>query len=360
MRICIVGGIFDKSNEYRAKHALTPESILVDALRSKGFKIDAVGHSRFRPSNDYDLVHVHHLGIASLRMAAANTKSAFIFTSHNGPVICGYERSRARKAAFRYVLKRCTVAIALSRAEAQFLKEIGVEASKINVIPNGIPSDIFHPNSPIDLQSTGPLQVIFVGQLVESKGIDVLFRALSNIAKKRNVELLLVYQTSYLESNCRQLAKKLGIEDLIRFVGFLNTADLAALYRKADLLVLPSFAEALPSVITESLLSGIPVVATRVGGIPEQVGRFGKLVQPGNVVELASAIDSVLEELPKFKALSQEMHEYASRKFNVENMINSHIELYCHAMKSKSNRQKNRRTLSMLDKPVQWLLDIYK
>src|SRR5262249_28258400 len=155
-----------------------------------------------------------------------------------------------------------------------------------------------------------------------------LLEAFQQILKKWNATLLLVYQDADLESHYQQQVKDLGITDHVQFIGFLSNFELAKLYREeADLLVHPSFAEALPTVVTEAMFSGVPVVATRVGGTPEQVDKYGKLVQPGDVTELAAAIDNVLEELPRFKEQAREASEYAKQTFSVEKMTDAHIRL---------------------------------
>jgi glycosyltransferase involved in cell wall biosynthesis len=328
MKICIVGGIFGMSKEHQGKRPLTPETILANNLKNRGFEVHTVAHAAFRPSNSYDIIHVHHLGKAAIRMAAADISTPYIFTSHNPRILCNYKESIVRKMAFRYVLKRADAVIALTQIEANFLRKLA-NGQKFHVVPNGLPSDIFYCEANRHGQPKKSYHLLFVGQLVEFKGVNILLEAFQQVLRKWEATLLLVYQDSDLESRYQQMAKDLGIADHVQFLGFLSNFELAALYREnTDVLVHPSFAEALPTVVTEAMFSGIPVVATRVGGTPEQLDRFGKLVQPGNVAELAAAIDNVLAELPRYRELAQEANEYAKHKFNVKNMIDAHIRLY--------------------------------
>jgi glycosyltransferase involved in cell wall biosynthesis len=358
MRVCIIGGIFGESKVYRSKVRFTPETVLENGLRAKGLDVDVANniYNTCRPLDSYDVIHAHHLGPA-LTVAAANIKSVFVFTSHNGRMLCGYERSRIKRAAFHYILKKCDAAVALSRREMEYLARIAGHP-KVHLIPNGIPNECYHLRSFNPFGSAGTYKILFVGQLIELKGVGILLQAIRQLLPKWNIRLLLVYQNSTLEDQYRRLARKLGIGDRVDFCGFLGCRDLAELYREVDLLVLPSFAEALPSVITEALLSGTPVVATRIGGIPEQVGRFGKLVQPGSVSELASAIDSLLKELPNFRVLSREMREWALRQFSVENMINSHLKLYEELVKRHKKGDNTRP--SPLDKIIYRCLKVYR
>jgi glycosyltransferase involved in cell wall biosynthesis len=142
------------------------------------------------------------------------------------------------------------------------------------------------------------------------------------------VHLRLVYHNAHLEPQLRRMVKELAIAEHVDFVGLLGPEELAQEYRRADLLVLPSFADCLPSVVTEALLCGTPVVAGAVCGVPEQVGEFGRVVPPGNAAVLAEAISHVLDQRPRFRALAEDMHAYAARKFDPEAMVNAHLALY--------------------------------
>ena len=66
----------------------------------------AVGHAGFQPSDDYDIMHVHHFGRAALKMASSGCRAHVVFTGHNGLIPTGWERSRLRRYAFQYVVDR--------------------------------------------------------------------------------------------------------------------------------------------------------------------------------------------------------------------------------------------------------------
>ena len=350
LRLCIVGGIFDKPDAYRARHALTPETILVQGLRDRGYEVDAVGHNQLAACGRYDLVHVHHFGRAALMMAARNTRAPFVFTGHSGPLTFGHERSLLRRGAFRQVLRSADALVALSEAEAGRLARLAGRRAPVHVIPNGIPADLFHPEEGARPRPGGPAVILFVGQLVKLKGVDVLLPALQQLARRRDAVLWLAYQNAALEAHCRRLCSDLGIADRVQFLGLRSAPELAQLYREADVVALPSYAEALPSVISEALLSGKPVVATRVGGIPEQVGPYGQLVAPGDPIALAGALQAVLDDLPRYRALAPEMSAYAQGRFSVQAMVGSHLQLYEAAVACSRAR---RGGLSVLSR---WLL----
>jgi glycosyltransferase involved in cell wall biosynthesis len=167
-----------------------------------------------------------------------------------------------------------------------------------------------------------------VGQLIQQKGFDVLLKALKDVNLSREIELQAVYQTGQLERCYMDMASDFGIREKVHFLGFKNPFELADLYHDADLFILPTFAEALPSVITEAMMCGTPLIATAVGGIPEQIGQYGMLVQPGDVDGLVDAIYRALDQKADLIARGKERSDYAMRKFSCEAMIKKHIDLY--------------------------------
>src|SRR5207245_5868595 len=118
MRGWLVGGLFGMPAEYRFTHSYTPEPILLDGLRSLGIRAVRASHTSFEPSDDFDVVHVHHVGRGALRMAASNGNSAFIFTGHDGRMISAAGASAVRRASFGWIVNRCDVTIDISSVEA--------------------------------------------------------------------------------------------------------------------------------------------------------------------------------------------------------------------------------------------------
>ncbi len=328
MNICLVGGIFDRPEAVRAKQLVTPETVLLDGFRKAGVKVHAVGHAGFQPSDDYDIVHVHHFGRAALKMASSGCRSRVVFTGHNGLIPTGWERSRLRRYAFQYVVDKAEAYIALSRAEARYYAGV-TSVDKIHTIPNGIPADVFRAAG--DLQKRADKErydVLYVGQLIECKGVNVLLDAMQRLCKHRHVHLRLVYHNAKLEAVLRRQADDLGIAEHVEFVGIRGPGELAEEYHQADLLVLPSFAECLPSVVTEAFLCGTPVVAGGVCGVPEQIGSYGLAVPPGDSVALANAIEMILADRPRWQAMAAQMRAYAEHTFKPETMVARHLALY--------------------------------
>jgi len=359
LNVCIVGGIFDRPEEYRSRHLFTPETVLVTGLRERGIAVDACGHRHFNPTNDYDIVHVHHLGKAALQMATAATRSQFVYSSHDPKLVSEYHVSRIRTLTTKFILNRADAVVALSEPEMGTMRRLfGRYNAETVPIPNGLPRDVFfYRERPARL--AGSYKMLFVGQLIEQKGVDVLLNALRIARESNNIELLLVYQNPLLEAHYKDLATSLGLKDHVHFLGFKSAFELAELYRQVDLFVLPTFAEALPSVVTEAMMSGLPVIASRVAGIPDQVGSHGMLVTPGDVAGLADAISQTLDALAAGTLQPREVSEYATARFSIQTMVDKHLRLYEDLIRTARMPIRSRKTYWPMNAVTRSLLTTY-
>lgn len=138
----------------------------------------------------------------------------------------------------------------------------------------------------------GPLRVLFVGRLVPEKGPALLVEAVrALVADSHDVELVLV-GAGALQPALRAQVDRGGLQARVRLLGAVGQDDLPELYAWADVFCLPSFAEGVPVVLMEAMATELPVVTTRIAGIPELVedGVDGRLVTPGRSDELAAAL----------------------------------------------------------------------
>jgi glycosyltransferase involved in cell wall biosynthesis len=328
MHICLVGGIFDKPPEYRERHSISPETVLADGLRQRGFQVTAVGHAAPLPKDDFDLIHAHHFGRAGLRLAAATKAPPFIFTSHDPFAMNGLAVDWRRRLTDRFVLHRAAAVVALCEAERDFLvKRRGLAKQHVWVIPNGINSGIFdrvaEPMEPAN-------DLLFVGQLQAFKGLDYLLSALPAVrARHRRARLRVVYQTELLLDRYQRQAARLGLSDCVEFAGPQSAASLARLYSTAAVVVSPSLGECLSTVVLEAMSCGAAVVATDVGGIREQLDAdTGVIVPARDPSALAEAIGSLLNDPRRRRDMGWKARRKARVQFSVGQMIEGHMQLY--------------------------------
>ena len=166
---------------------------------------------------------------------------------------------------------------------------------KMHVIRCGLPLDRIPPKEPAEANTQ---TMICVGRLSPEKGQAGLLLAFAQLREKHaGLKLRLVGEGPDRES-LETLAEELRISDAVTFAGRLPEGETLAEIARADILVLPSFLEGLPIVLMEAMAVGVPVIASRVAGIPELVedGETGLLFTPSNWNELASSIDHLLGE----------------------------------------------------------------
>ena len=159
---------------------------------------------------------------------------------------------------------------------------------EIEVIPNGIDTDLFTPNNN-GKRNDNEFRLIIVSRLIERKGIQYVLCALSEI-KDESIRLLIIGEGNY-ETELRNMCNKLGLKSVVTFTGFRRRDTIPAYFSQSDVFILPSLAEAFGNVIAEAMACGLPIISTDEGGIPDLVGEEnGILVKPRNVEQIKSAI----------------------------------------------------------------------
>jgi glycosyltransferase involved in cell wall biosynthesis len=335
MHICIVGGIFDKPADYRDRHSISPETVLADGLRQRGWQVTPSGHSAPLPPGNFDLVHVHHFGRAALRLAAVAGRPPFVLTTHDPFAMNGLPVGWRRHLTDGFVLRKAAAVVALSNAERDFLsRRRGLPPERIAVIPNGISTAVFDRTSEPAPPANDAL--LFVGQLQEFKGLDYLLHALPAVrAAHPRVKLRVVYQTGALIDRYRKHAAQLGLNGCLEFAGSRTASALAQLYATAAVVVSPSLGECLSTVVLEAMCCGAAVVATDVGGIREQLDEdTGVIVPPRDSAALARAISTLLADADRRRRLGQAAWLRAHAQFSVRQMIDRHVRLYTEVLET--------------------------
>jgi glycosyltransferase involved in cell wall biosynthesis len=261
-------------------------------LRREGWRPDVV-HA-----------HVYQAGPPALilgRRAGAPVVVTEHYTGFQRGLVTGYDRLLA-KGSF----ERAELVAPVSGELAARLRELAPRA-RIEVVPNVVDTDVFAPPAEHPPHE-GPSRLLNVAELAEKKGQRFLLTALADLPA---VTLDVVGEGPEREPLLRQ-ARELGIEDRVRLHGAQPRERVAELMRAADLFVLPSLHENLPVVLIESQATGLPAVASDVGGVSELVdGDAGLLVPAGDPAALTAAIRRALEGRERFDAaaLARRAHE---------------------------------------------------
>lgn len=251
---------------------------------------------------NYDLVHVHGWpGLLFLALTPA-PGLGYVYSEHN---VTNRRRRPIFRLLDRLLYKRYTGVVAVSaRVASALVAWLPETQPKVCVVHNGVDPSLFQQppetrertRACLNVAADVPL-LLFAGSLDQQKGIDVLLRALSApvLTAQGQQPLLLVCGEGLLHSALADQVTALGLDAQVRFLGY--RPDVPEWMAAADLFVLPSRWEGCPMVLLEAMASGLPLVATPVGGVPELIkeGVHGRLVPAEDAAALAQAIAWTIE-----------------------------------------------------------------
>jgi glycosyltransferase involved in cell wall biosynthesis len=202
-----------------------------------------------------------------------------------------------RTAVPRSARRASRVIVVSEQTKRDLIELADVPAERIVVVPNGVGAQ-FSPDGP---EANGQPYALVVGSLERRK--DPL-TAIEGFALLESSDLRLVFAGPDRGdgSAAREAAARRGLEQCVEFKGHVPDEELAALYRGAECLVFPSRDEGFGLPLLEAMASGVPVVATRAGALPEIAGDAAILVEPGNPVELAGGIERALADRERLVA----------------------------------------------------------
>jgi glycosyltransferase involved in cell wall biosynthesis len=239
----------------------------------------------------------------------------------------------------RWLMEFTDRVVALSQAHARYLVEReAIPPAKIAVIENGVPVEQYsHPGegSLAELRQDldlGPEDriVIMVAALRPEKAHEVLLAAAGRLVAGRAGAKFLIVGDGPRRADLEGLRDRLGLAREVAFLGVRH--DVARLLHLADVLVLPSHpaVETLPLAVLEAMAAGVPVVASRVGSVPEVVldGSTGVLIEPGDALALADAIGYIIENRERAAEMAARARELVRKRFTVEQMVGKYQELF--------------------------------
>jgi glycosyltransferase involved in cell wall biosynthesis len=286
--------------------------------------------ARYLRRNDFDVVHTHstEAGIIGRFAALVAGVPHIVHTVHGVPF------ASDRNAALNRFVLEC------ERQAAKFTDRIVTNADVITTeylsrdigirgqyttIYSGIDINAFQDTSPAeDLPGSRP-RVVMIGRLVDGKGFNVLLDAAESICDG-TATVCLVGEGPLYDSLQDEITER-GLNDSVFLMGYRD--DIPRVLAGSDILVLPSFREGTPRVITEAMASGLPVIATDIAGIPEQVvdGESGYLIPTGNTEMLSERLNELLSNSDLRHRMGKQGQERAKR-FSVESMLDNLDQLY--------------------------------
>jgi glycosyltransferase involved in cell wall biosynthesis len=339
-----------RERDWPVEVAAPPDCSVLAALEAGGVTVHRLPLSRSPAASDvataralrallsdgrHVLVHAHSSKAGALSRIAAGGRRPVVYTPHCFAFAASAFGPAARtvyRAVEQMLVYRTAAIVAVSEWEAQLarrsLKGVG---GKVVAIPNGVRAPDTPPAPARDLVefAAGAPVALFLSKLRAQKNPLALVRAAAHLnARAALPGRVAIVGEGELEGDVRHEIAARGLGRDVRLFPFAGAVHpyLAA----ADLLVLPSRWESLPISLIEAMASGLPVLATAVGGVPELVhdGVTGRLVPPDDEPALAAALATLLEDRDRRERMGAAARRLADERFALETMIEHTERLY--------------------------------
>ncbi len=314
------------------------QSFLPDRFRTLFYQADI---PNLIAAGDYDLVHIHNpipaLEMKRVAQASLAKGIPYVVSTHGFVEVLGkaqayslrwYEKTAGNlflDRPLKYVINHASKIFGLTPSDMPLLQSFGVAEQKVSIIPNGV--NEFYYGQPTDQEIQQAQQkfaldqppkpetpvCIFLGNHTKNKGLDVLFAAFLQTKKP----YLLIVGGKKRDYPYAQFADQCGPDQRIIITDRLEEEEIRALFHLSDLFVFPTLADTMPLVILEAMAARLPILSTKVGGIPYQVGDdSGLLVEAGDPMALRAGFEEMTTNLTRLRVMGQSAHANVSTRFD--------------------------------------------
>lgn len=286
-----------------------------------------------------DLIHSHEFLMNTYGAVASILSGVPQLATIHGR---NYYGDRARRRGLYRAVSRRACFVAVCEATKEYLVErVGVSPRRIRVVHNGV--DVEEVGRSEDCWAEGRASqrvptICTVGRLSHVKNHSDLLLAVRELIGKWPDLQLLVVGRGRLEGVLKQQVMELGLAQNVCFAGHLES--LREVWPRVDVFVLPSLSEGLPLSLLEAMAAGVPVVATRVGGMGEAIedGKTGLLVPPGDHHALAEGIMKLLDDRTLARQMGKSAQETVVCRFSLTQMVQAYREIYADLIRKRNGR----------------------
>jgi glycogen synthase len=290
-----------------------------------------------RLSNSFkpDVVHCHFaVPVAPIGYILKLFKKIPFFVTFHGGDVPGHQPEQTEKyfriirGSMRFILKRATKCVSVSKHLANSAK-IGYGINNLTVIPNGVDTDIFKPDSNIKKDST--VRCVFVGRFSREKRPQDPIEAASILLNRgiKNFKLI-VLGSGPLEKEVIKKTEDLNICDYVEFKGWVGRETVTRILRESDIFILPSEIEGMPVACLQAMSSGLAVVASSNKGALEVVkdGVNGIFADIGDCEGIANALECLITDENLRKKMGEKSREVACSSFSWDSVIDKYLDLF--------------------------------
>lgn len=298
--------------------------------------------NRFLASTPLDVMHVH--GLRPLE-ATSRLSIPVVFTNHTSGFLKRIQKGNFERARLAKRLAHVAHVLAPSDELVEATKSVGYPGP-VHFISNGVDTDRFQPHDPLLepdsevaqaaaqhrsdwTRSDDEVVVLLARRLVEKNGVTVFAEAVTRLENRDRARIVFAGDGAE-RAQVERILSKGDMLDRSVFLGNVPNPEMPGIYRAADFSVLPSFMEATSITGLESMATGLPLIGTRVGGIPALIkdGQTGLLVSPGEPGEIAAAIDRLVSDEALRDAMGAAGRASAVADFSWTGIAERTVEIY--------------------------------
>lgn len=278
-----------------------------------------------------DIVHIHMAERTSVYREGLIAKTVkilgckVIIHMHGANIETWYnEQSEKKKKWISFFINAGDKIIILGENWRPFMEKVITDKNKIVVIYNAVET------FPKNLYNINAKDIIFLGMLIQRKGINDLLEAFKLIQSEIPQDICLKLYGDDKNKNINELIVKKGLSDRVIYCGWLTNDKKAVVFKNCLLNILPSYNEGLPMSILETMSYGIPNISTDIAAIPELIkdGENGILIKPGNINELAKSLSALINDKNKLINLSSKAFATIIGNFSINTHLNKIYDLY--------------------------------
>jgi glycosyltransferase involved in cell wall biosynthesis len=295
----------------------------------------------FRKLKSFDVVHIHNEhSFFSFITCLCNIyhKKPIVLTCHGQLIFGSYFKDLFEKIYSRtigkFMFNAATKIIALSEEDKIYISSIGVDTNKIHVLPNAIDTDDLDKQIATEIDAklsekfVDNRLILFVGRIIPRKGIEYIIKCVKDVIGQFDDAIFILIGNGEYKSNAEQLCKEQGIEDHVIFLSGLPDEIFFSYYKLAEICILPSLSEGLPTTILESMYFETPVVATNIPGIRSHFKDVALLIPPKNEYELSKAIIRLLSDKKLAMSLRKKGKNLVTSNYTWNKVSKSYLEIY--------------------------------
>ncbi|MCA9306232.1 MAG: glycosyltransferase family 4 protein [Phycisphaerales bacterium] len=313
------------------------EDAFVREAAKRGIKVRKIPWSRRKPifksaralapilrELNADIVHAHNVYAEVVAYIAARKTGAKVMNTLYVWADFGWKRNIQQWISARLIRRFDLVTSQCPQTMNETIRR-GVPASRQKVLISGIRplGDRMDPQTRRARRAEMGMHdddfvLVNVARLYPEKAQDLLLRAFKRIHEQRPQTQLRIYGIGPLNAELRALCTSLGLDDCVRFMGFAE--DLPSILQCCDMMIHPSHAEGVPLSICEGMRAGLPILATRVGGVPDMItdDRSGCLIPPNDESNLAETAVALIDDETTRKRLGEGARRFIEEEYSLE------------------------------------------